>query len=66
MGVDMSPPAVTARLQELDELWDLCVELMKAKPLQREDSVFSERSSTKNCDTTEDHRASRQLEVATE
>ena len=66
MRVDMSPPAVTARLQELDELWELCVELMKAKPQQREASVFREQSSLEDFDTTDDHRASKQLEVATE
>ncbi len=32
MRVDMSPAAVTARLEMLDELWQLGVELMKANP----------------------------------
>jgi hypothetical protein len=39
MRVDMSPAAVTARLQVLDELWELCVALMEAKPSKAKQGV---------------------------
>jgi len=32
MSVDMSADAVTQRLKTLDELWELSVSLMRAKP----------------------------------
>lgn len=42
MKVDMSPAAVTARLEMLDELWQLGAELMEANPGSRETDVRNE------------------------
>lgn len=56
MRVDMSPAAVTARLQILDELWELCVELMGAKPQKREAVELSERSFRESCQTLDQDR----------
>jgi hypothetical protein len=59
MRVDMSPSAVKARLQEMDELWELTVKLMNNRkvlgdlPLDSESSE-SERPNDKN---GEDDRA---------
>jgi hypothetical protein len=53
MKVDMSPNAVKARLQEMDELWELSVKLMNNRkvlgdlPLDSESSE-SERPNDKN------------------
>jgi len=57
MRVDMSAAAVTARLQILDELWELCVELMLAKPQKREAGGSSGRSLSENSDTPDEVRA---------
>jgi len=57
MRVDMSAAAVTARLQILDELWELCVELMGAKPQQREADGLSEPSLPESCNTVDQDRA---------
>jgi len=57
MRVDMSPAAVTARLQILDELWELCIELMGAKPQKREADGLSERSLPESCHTLDQDRA---------
>jgi hypothetical protein len=57
MKVDMSPAAVTDRLQVLDELWELCVELMRAKPQKRETGGLSEGSLPESCHTLDQDRA---------
>jgi len=46
MRVDMSPVAVTARLQVLDELWELCVALMEAKPSKARQTGVTTMSQT--------------------
>ena len=57
MRVDMSPAAVTARLDLIDELWELSVELMQVRSEKREANV-SERYLPENCDSpAEDHAA---------
>ena len=67
MRVDMSCAAVTDRLMLLDELWELSVELMRAKPQKREATVLSERSLPEHCDPpAEDDASQRQAELATE
>ena len=66
MRVNMSPAAVTARLQILDELWELCVALMEAKPQKNEGTVLRERPP-ENCDTPDEDRGTKRLpEFATE
>jgi hypothetical protein len=58
MRVDMSPAAVTARLQTLDELWELSVELMRAKPQQGRATGLSGSALTENSDTRDADQAS--------
>jgi hypothetical protein len=47
--VDMSPEAVTRRLKRLDQLWELCVSLMKAEKVSGETS----KEKTKKDDRSE-------------
>jgi len=54
MSVDMSARAVTQRLKTLEELWELSVRLMRAKPQQSEAASANEESLTS---TSEPHRA---------
>ena len=39
MKVDMSPKAVKARMQEMDELWELSVKLMNSRKVQKESAA---------------------------
>ena len=57
MRVDMSPAAVTARLMLLDELWELSVELMKAKRLPDEVTQLSETALAESWNTPEEDEA---------
>jgi hypothetical protein len=57
MRVDMSPAAVTARLQVLDELWELCVELMRAQHEDFDTAKLSEKSLAEDWNTPEEARA---------
>lgn len=67
MKVDMSPQAVTARLKQLNELWELSVKLMAAKHHDEpengnsEPALLSERSRTEDWDTPADDEAWRDL-----
>jgi hypothetical protein len=46
MKVDMSPKAVKARLQEMDELWELSVKLMNNRKVLGDLTLDSESSET--------------------
>jgi len=67
MKVDMSPQAVTARLKLLDQLWELSVNLMRAKRAEKpeiensETALLSERSLAKDWNTPEENKAWRHL-----
>jgi hypothetical protein len=37
--IDMSEKAIMRRLKQVDQLRDLCLSLMKAKPLSDEDAI---------------------------
>jgi hypothetical protein len=50
MRVDMSPDAITSRLETLGELWKLGVELMKANPKNREAAVGARRPLSEDSD----------------
>jgi hypothetical protein len=53
MKVDMSSDAVTRRLNLLDQLWELSVKLMRAKPEQSETRRATEESVDSNLGATE-------------
>jgi len=67
MKVDMSPQAVTARLKLLDQLWELSVNLMRARPAEMpkidnsETALLSERSLAEDWNTPEENEAWRHL-----
>jgi len=66
MKVDMSPQAVTARLKLLDQLWELSVNLMRARPAEEpidnsETALLSERSLAEDWNTPEENKAWRHL-----
>jgi len=66
MKVDMSPQAVTARLKLLDQLWELSVNLMRARPAEKpidnsETALLSERSLAEDWNTPEENKAWRHL-----
>ena len=67
MKVDMSPQAVTARLKLLDQLWELSVNLMRARPAEMpkidnsETALLSERSLAEDWNTPEENEAWRPL-----
>ena len=66
MKVDMSPQAVTARLKLLDQLWELSVNLMRARPAEEpidnsETALLSERSLAEDWNTPEENEAWRHL-----
>ena len=42
MKIDMSPEAVTNRLQIMEQLWELSVNLMQTKPLETREKEISE------------------------
>jgi hypothetical protein len=64
MSVDMSAEAVTQRLKTLDELWELSVALMRAKPTNCETAFLSERSLGWN--SPEEDRARQHLTELTD
>ncbi len=49
MKVDMSPKAVKARLETLDELWLLSVKLMNSKKVKISEKAGMEEKSTITC-----------------
>ena len=66
MKVDMSPQAVTARLKLLDQLWELSVNLMRARPAEEpidnsETALLSERSLAEDWNTPDENNAWRHL-----
>lgn len=56
MKVDMSPEAVTNRLEIMEQLWELSVNLMNAKDIS-EAALLSEKSLGKDWQTTEENEA---------
>lgn len=54
MKVDMSPAAITSRLETLGELWKLGVELMKANPKNREAAVEARRTLSEDSDASDE------------
>ncbi|MGI9056116.1 MAG: hypothetical protein ACR2F2_09980, partial [Pyrinomonadaceae bacterium] len=42
MKIDMSPEAITNRLKTMDQLWELSISLLKAKPLENNKEENSE------------------------
>jgi len=54
MKTDMSPAAVTSRLEMLGELWELGVELMSANPKRQETGALTERILSENCETSDE------------
>ncbi len=49
MKVDMSPKAVKARLETLDELWLLSVKLINSKKVKTSEKIEMEHKSTITC-----------------
>ena len=66
MSVDMSATAVTQRLKILEEMWELSVALMRAKPADSETTLLSERSIGEHWNTPEEERAWQHLTELTE
>ena len=54
MKVDMSPAAITSRLETLGELWKLGVELMKANPKNCEAAVEARRTLSEDSDASDE------------
>jgi hypothetical protein len=54
MRVDMSPAAITSRLETLGELWKLGIELMKANPKNREAATVARRPLSEDSDKSDE------------
>jgi hypothetical protein len=48
MEVDMSPEAVTRRMEELNQLWELMVALQSSEIIESEDKAKDEKINDRN------------------
>ncbi len=60
MKVDMSPEAVTNRLQMMEQLWELSVNLMQAREIS-ETALLSEKSLAKDWNNSRENEAWKHL-----
>lgn len=61
MKVDMSPEAITNRLNLMEQLWELSVNLMQAKEIS-ETALISEKALGKDRNSKEENEAWKDLE----
>ena len=60
--IDMSETAVSQRLRQVDQLHELCLSLMKAKPIDKERAVLL-RENIRNRNLKAEHESSISKEI---